>query len=143
MRLVLACSVLVLALVLVACGGSQHEWEGEFTARLEGASASIEKALETTGAGEAKSHDFVAFTDLSRELEFKGELIERLQAPSGCSSVQEKGLDNVRSFGLGMDGIGDPKNFTPVLFTSARYAMTETIAKLERIAREAETCVAR
>jgi len=66
-------SGIVVTLVVAACASTGHSWEDEFTARLEGASGSIEEAAttmrtETSGSGYPE-----VFIPLSQTLGHKAE----------------------------------------------------------------------
>ena len=124
--------------VVSACASVGHTWQDEFTARLEGASASFEEALdelrtETSDIGYPQT-----FIPLARTLSFKAELIEELDPPEGCQAVQEQGLDQVQGFAGDSSVI--PRSMTPELERRLPAILKDEIGNLETLEREAETC---
>src|ERR1700742_1104197 len=93
--------LLATAALAGGCASADHSWRGEFDARLEGASLAMEETLAEAGPNATKAEEFRSYTNLGRELRYKGELIEGLDPPRGCADVQIKGLDHVKSSGLG------------------------------------------
>jgi hypothetical protein len=133
-------ALLAAAVVIVGCASTGHTWQDEFTARLEGASGSIEEARAEVHPQMSFEEDFATFLPLGRTIEFKSELIDELDPPDGCEEVQEKGEHAVGGFAS--FGYDIPKNLTPELEHHIPSIMEEEIAKLEGIEAEAGTCAA-
>src|ERR1700729_2343953 len=113
-KLTFAAPVLVVALVVAACGSTEnHTWQGEFTERLEGASAAVEEKLPELQSSTSEIELFRAGLELGRTLGFKDNLIAELEPPAGCELVQQKGKAEV--FGLASLGGDLFKNMTPEL----------------------------
>ena len=127
------------AIIVAACGGADHSWRGEFDARLEGAGASVEAALTKVGPGATKDEEFQAYASLGRELRYKAELIEGLDAPPGCAEVQPKGLDHVKSSGHSAGEAHGP-DYPNRLLKADRVSLEDEIDVLARIEQDAETC---
>jgi hypothetical protein len=137
---VLITVLVVVAVALVSgCGSTDHSWRGEFDARLEGATASIEETLAEVGPDAAKSEYFQRYPKLSRELKFKSELIEGLLPAHGCSEVQLKGLDHIKSSAL-FTSFVSPPDYPWRMLRGDRVSLESEIHVLARLEREAETC---
>jgi hypothetical protein len=131
-------ALLAVTAVVAACASVGHTWQDEFTARLEGASGSIEEARPEVHPHMSFEEDFETFLPLGRTTEFKSELVDELVPPAGCEEVQEKGEHAVG--GVASLGYDVPKNLTPELEHRIPSILEEEIAKLEGIEHEAETC---
>jgi hypothetical protein len=131
-------ALLAMTAVLVGCASTGHTWQDEFTARLEGASSSIEEVRTEVHPNMSVAEDFQTLPPLSRTIEFKSELIDDLDPPDGCEKVQEKGEHAVGRFAA--FGYSVPRNLTLDLKRRLPAILEEEIAKLEAIEAEAETC---
>lgn len=127
------------AAVIVAGCGADHSWQGEFDARLEGASTSVEEALTRLGPDATKDEEFRDYASLGRELRYKGALIEGLDAPPDCADVQTKGLDHVKRTGLVAAEVHGP-DYPTRLLKADRVSLEGEVRVLARIEWEAETC---
>jgi hypothetical protein len=79
------------ALLVAGCGGTEnHTWQGEFTERLEGASAAVEERLPELQPSAGREEMFIAGLELGRTLGFKLGLIKELDPPAGCEELQQK-----------------------------------------------------
>jgi hypothetical protein len=76
--------------------------------------------------------------ELGRPLEFKSELIGRLDPPAGCEEVQERGRRAVG--GAAQLSATLYKNLTPYLRRKLPAPFEEALATLEEIEREAGSC---
>jgi hypothetical protein len=137
-RAMVVSAVLAVGLALVGCASTDHTWQDEFTARLEGTSRSIEEALAEVHPHMSFEEDFETFPPLGETVEFKAELLKELGPPDGCEEVQEKGEHAVGGFVSLTYQV--PKNLTPQLERRLPSAIQEAIAELEAIEGEAETC---
>jgi hypothetical protein len=138
-KLTFAAAALIVALLVAGCGGTKnHTWQGEFTERLEGASAAIEEKLSELQSTSSEGEIFEAVTRLGRKLEFKAELIDKMSPPGGCEAVQEEG---VRKVGGAAERIYNLyKNLTPHLHRKLPQPLEEEIAELGSVEREAGHC---
>jgi hypothetical protein len=130
--------LIAVTVVAAGCASVGHTWQDEFTARLEGASGALEEALPEARSGSIGASYLRTFYELGYTLEFKGELIEKLDPPEGCEAVQEKGeraVDGLASFTYDV-----PKNLTPTLQKNLPGLIEERVAELEELEGEAETC---
>jgi hypothetical protein len=138
-KLTFAAAALIVALLVAGCGGTKnHTWQGEFTERLEGASAAVEERLPELQPSAGEKEMFIAGLELGRTLWFKKELIAELEPPAGCELVQQKGKAEV--FGLASLGAGLFKNMTPELKSGLPANFEERVEKLEQFEREAAEC---
>jgi hypothetical protein len=134
-----AAAALVVALLIAGCAGTEnHTWQGEFTERLEGASAAIEARLPELQPESSYDELFKAGIRLGQELEFKGELITKLNPPGGCEVVQEGGQRKVT--GTAQFTYDLYKNLTPYLHRELSKDLETRIAELEAVEREAAHC---
>src|ERR1700729_892268 len=90
-------AALIAALLAAGCGGGtkHHTGQGEFTERLEGASAAVEERLPELQPSAGEKTMFIAGLELGRTPWFKKELIAELEPPPGCELVQQKGKAEV------------------------------------------------
>jgi hypothetical protein len=141
-KLTFAAAALVVALLVAGCGGGtkHHTWQGEFTERLEGATAAVEEGRAESQSTSDDDELFRAGLELGRTLEFKDELIAGLSPPSGCELVQQKGKADVH--GLGVLGSGLGENMTPYLESHFPAILKEGVTHLEQLEREAAECAA-
>ena len=129
---------LAVTVVAAACGTTGHSWQDEFTARLEGASASIEEAREGVRGGTNDLGSPEIFLPLSRTLAFKAELIAKLDPPDGCEAVQANGEGRVSTFAGGSATL--PRSMTPQLEANLSRILEIEIEALEALAAKAKTC---
>jgi hypothetical protein len=127
------------ALLVAGCGGTEnHTWQGEFTERLEGASAAVEERLPELQPSAGREKMFIAGLEVGRTIGFKFALIKELDPPAGCEELQQKGMGGVgRLADLGGDLF---KDMTPELERSLPTPFEEDIEKLEEFEREAAHC---
>jgi hypothetical protein len=138
-KLTFALAALIVALLVAGCGGTEnHTWQGEFTERLEGASAAVEERLPELQSSTSEIELFRAGMELGQTLGFKDNLIAELEPPAGCELVQQKGKAEV--FGLASLGGGLFKNMTPELKRRLPRAFEEGVEKLEKFEHEAAHC---
>jgi hypothetical protein len=133
-------AALIVALLAAGCGGGtkHHTWQGEFTERLEGATAAVEERLPELQSTSSEGEILEAVTRLGRKLEFKAELIDKLSPPGGCEAVQEEG---VRKVGGAAERIYNLyKNLTPYLHRKLPQPLEEEIQELGSVEREAGHC---
>jgi hypothetical protein len=126
------------AVVVTACASADHSWRGEFDARLEGASAAMEETLAQTRPNMSEIELAETFYPLGRELLFKSELIDKLDPPKGCETVQEEGRRRVSSASLFASQL--LKNLTPYLKRHLPGDVRETIADLKALEAKSESC---
>ena len=138
-RMGILISLVAVAIAVAGCASADHSWRGEFDARLEGARASVEEALGKVGPNATKAEEFQSYTNLGRELEYKGELIEGLDAPRGCTEVQTKGLDHVKSSGHSASEVHGP-DYPTRLLRADRVSLENEVRVLALVDHEAETC---
>lgn len=132
-------TVLAVGLALVGCASTGHTWEDEFTARLEGADTSVKETLDEVGSDATKAEDFQSYVNLGRELRHEGELVEDLDPPRGCTEVQVKGYDHMKSSGLLASEVHGP-DYPERLLKADRVSLENESRVLARLGREAETC---
>jgi hypothetical protein len=134
-----AAAALVVALLIAGCGGTEnHTWQGEFTERLEGASAAIEARLPELQPSRGRERMDVAGIELGRTLAFKDSLIKELDPDAGCEELQQKGMGRVSRLGdLGGDLF---KDMTPDLEEALPAPFEEGVERLEELARAAAHC---
>jgi len=138
-KLTFAAVALVVALLIAGCGSTEHHtWQGEFTERLEGASAAVEERRAELQSAPDEDELFRMGMELARTLEFKDELIAGLSPPGGCELVQQKGKADVHFLGVLGSGLG--KNMTPYLERRFPAILEEGVEKLEKFEREAAEC---
>lgn len=138
-NLTFAAAAVVGALLVSGCAGTEHHtWQGEFTERLEGASAAVEARLPELQPSAGRNRMDVAGIELARTLGFKDGLIAELDPPAGCEEVQQKGKSEV--FGLAELGGDLFKDMTPELERVLPAPFEEGVEKLEAFEREAEGC---
>jgi hypothetical protein len=133
----------VLGLVAVVaaisgCASEDHTWQGEFDARLEGASRTVEEAREIWSPQMAPSEYLTVLGPLGQTLFFKSELVKELDPPEGCEALQVKGKAAVYQASQLVGAAFN--NMTPQLERYFGRALDETVALLERREREAKTC---
>jgi hypothetical protein len=123
---------------VTACASTDHSWRGELDARLEGASAAIQET--TPKWTPAITYDELLRTSigLARRLEFKSELIAKLDPPKGCETVEEAATKKVA--GLAQRSYVLEKNMTPYLQRHYRGDFAGELAALEELEREAAEC---
>src|ERR1700761_5034806 len=127
------------ALLATGCAGTEdHTWQGEFTERLEGASAAVEERLPELQPSAGEKQMFIAGYELGRTLEFKFALIKELDPPAGCEELQQKGMGVVgRMAALGGDLF---KDMTPELERDLPAPFEEDIKRIEELEPEAAHC---
>jgi hypothetical protein len=79
-----------------------------------------------------------AFYPLGRELAFKSALVDKLNPPAGCETVQEKGVKSIGSSGLFAAQL--QKNLTPFLQKHLPRDVREQIATLRQLEAKSRTC---
>jgi hypothetical protein len=134
----LAFASVAVAIIASGCAGADHTWRGEFDARLEGASAAVERYLPELQSTSSEEGLFLAGMELGRTLWFKTQLITELEPPKGCDLVQQKGKSEV--FGLAELAGGLLKNMTPELKRALPRPFEERVEKLDKFQREAAHC---
>jgi hypothetical protein len=140
-KITFAAAALVVALLVAGCGSTErHTWRGEFTERLEGASAAVEEGRAESQSTSDDDELLRAGLELARTLEFKDELIAGLSPPNGCELVQQKGKADVHVLGVLGSGLGE--NMTPYLKSHFPAIPKEGVAHLEQLEREATECAA-
>ena len=120
------------------CASADHSWRGDFVARLEGASAAMAEAVGEFSPDAKYPEISRAGYRLGHTLQFKHELIRKLDPPAGCLTVQKEGQEEVIS--VGEDFYFLYKNLTPELQRKLPEILEEGTTNLERIEQEAETC---
>jgi hypothetical protein len=130
-------SLIATIVALVGCASEDHTWQGEFTARLEGAAAVIEEVREEAHPNMSQE-EFFELMPLGGPLFFKAELIKELEPPAGCEAVQVKGKAAVS--GAGDLIMGAFENLTPQLERTFSARLEEDIATIEKREREAARC---
>jgi hypothetical protein len=130
---------IALAATIAGCVSVGHTWQDEFTARLEGAGASVEEALTEVGSGTSKAEDFQGYANLGRELGHEGELLEGLDPPRGCTEVQVKGFDHIKSSGHFASEVRAP-DYPERLLKADRVSLENELRVLARLEREAQSC---
>jgi hypothetical protein len=91
-KLTFAAAALIVAILVAGCGGGtkNRTWHGEFTERLEGATAAVEERLPELQPSAGEKTMFIAGYELGRTLEFKDELIAELEPPAGCETFNKR-----------------------------------------------------
>jgi hypothetical protein len=130
--------VVAATIAVSGCASADHSWRGEFVARLEGASAAMEETLAETRPDMSEIELAETVYPLGRELLFKSELIEKLDPPADCATVQEEGAKRVLSSGLFAAQL--LKNLTPYLKRHFPGDVREMIAGLKAVKAKSETC---
>jgi hypothetical protein len=134
-----AAAALIVALLVTGCGGTEnHTWQGEFTERLEGASATVEGAAGELRSSPGQTQALGTVIDLGRKLESKRESIEGLDPPASCEAVQQAGAKMLG--GLAEADYYHYKNGTPTLLRRLPRILKEEIAGIGKIEHEAESC---
>ncbi|HEX3361573.1 MAG TPA: hypothetical protein VHS74_11330 [Solirubrobacterales bacterium] len=138
-KLTFAAAVVVGALLVAGCGGTEnHTWQGEFTERLEGASAAVEERLPELQPSAGREKMFIAGLEIGRTIGFKFALVKELDPPAGCEELQQKGMGMVgRMADLGGDLF---KDMTPELERDLPAPFEEDIERIEEFEREAAHC---
>jgi hypothetical protein len=124
--------------LLTACASTDHSWRGELDARLEGASAAIEETTPKWTPAITTDELLRTSIGLARRLEFKSELIAKLDPPKGCAAVEEAASRKVS--GLAQKSYALEKNMTPYLQRHYRGDFEGEIAALEELEHEAAHC---
>lgn len=137
-RVSIGAALLASTILVTACAGADHTWRGEFDARLEGVSTAIEEKLPELGPSSSEDELVRAGLALGPRLEFKGELIEKLNPPDGCEEVQEEGRRKATGVALSVYDLY--KNLTPYLHRELSKGLERTIAELKTVEREAADC---
>jgi hypothetical protein len=136
-RVAVVASAVLAALIATGCASADHTWRGEFTARLEGASAVVEEVRE-----ELRSHSpeelLTTFERMGEALSFKAELVKKLKPPAGCEAVQVRGKSAVTGAANLVGGY--IKDFGPDPGGRFPVALEEQLALLEKGEREAAHC---
>jgi hypothetical protein len=66
------------------CAGTErHTWQGEFTERLEGATATVEERLPELQPSAGREKMFIAGLEIGRTIGFKFALVKELDPPAG------------------------------------------------------------
>jgi outer membrane murein-binding lipoprotein Lpp len=138
-KLTFAAVAVVGALLVAGCADTEHHtWQGEFTERLEGASAAIEEKAGELRPSSSETQVFRAGIELGWKLEFKRELVEELDPPAACEAVQEAGAKKLSGAAETTYNFG--KNLTPTLHRRLPRILKEEIAAIGEIEHEAESC---
>jgi hypothetical protein len=138
-KLTFVAAMVIGALLVAGCGSTEnHTWQGEFTERLEGASAAVEERLPELQPSEGEKTIFIAGLELDRTLGFKDALIKELDPPAGCEEVQQKSMGQVGRLGA-LGGVLF-KDMTPELERRLPRDFEEGVEKLEKLEREAAEC---
>jgi hypothetical protein len=134
-----AAAAVVGALLVTGCAATEHHtWQGEFTERLEGASAAIEAKLPEMRSGEREDELFRAGSELGRTLESKYELIEKLDPPEGCEAVEQGGRGAIGGTAeLSRDLF---MNLTPYLRRHLHRDIEERLTEMKGVEHEAAHC---
>jgi hypothetical protein len=138
-KLTFVAAALMVALLVAGCGDTEHHtWQGEFTERLEGATATVEDRLPELQPSAGREKMFITGLEIGRTVGFKFELIKELHPPAGCEELQQKGMGMVgRMAGLGGDLF---KDMTPELERDLPALFEEDIARIEEFEPEAAHC---
>lgn len=137
-RASIVAALLAATVLVTACAGADHTWRGEFDARLEGVSAAIEEKLPELSPGSSEEEVVRAGIELGPKLEFKRELIEKLNPPDGCEAVQEEGAKKVSGTALSVYQLY--KNLDPYLHRRLTANLEGVISELEALESEAARC---
>src|ERR1700760_2073484 len=93
--------LVLLGVAVVACASTKdHSWQGEFTERLEGATAAVESGTAELNAESSDVELLRAGIPLAKTLAFKAERIYELSPPSGCEEIEESGAKHVSGLAL-------------------------------------------
>jgi hypothetical protein len=130
---------IALAATIAGCASVGHTWQDEFTARLEGAGTSVEETLTEVGSDASKAEDFEGYVNLGRELGHEGELLGGLDPPRGCTEVQVKGFDHIKSSGHFASEVHGP-DYPERLLKADRASLENEVRVLARLEREAQSC---
>jgi hypothetical protein len=130
--------ILLVAGLLVGCGGGSQSWRDEFTSQVEEVIEStkqVGKATRSaTGPLDLQGH----YGKYTEELFPAKERLEELEsAPSACAAAEKHAFGYVRQLALRSQDISEPKNYTAGLLKNAKADPAETIEKLERDLSEA------
>jgi hypothetical protein len=138
-KLTFVAVVVVIALLVAGCADTEHHtWQGEFTERLEGATATVEERLPELQPSAGREKMFIAGLEIGRTIGFKFALVKELDPPAGCEELQQKGMGRVGSMAaLGGDLF---KDMTPELEKTLPAQFEEDIEKIEEFEREAAHC---
>jgi hypothetical protein len=137
--LTFAAIVVVGALFVAGCGSTEnHTWQGEFTERLEGATAAVEERLPELQPSAGEKKMFIAGYEIGRTVGFKFALVKELDPPPGCEELQQKGMGMVGQMAdLGGDLF---KDMTPELERDLPAPFEEDIERIEEFEPEAAHC---
>jgi hypothetical protein len=138
-KLTFVAAAVVGALLLAGCGRTEnHTWQGEFSERLEGASAAVEARLPELQPSAGLKKMFIAGLEIGRTVGFKLALVKELDPPAGCEELQQKGMGRVGR----MAALGDDlfKDMTPELERDLPAPFEEDIERIEEFEREAAHC---
>jgi hypothetical protein len=133
-------AALIVALLAAGCGGGtkHHTWQGEFTERLEGATAAVEERLPELQPSAGREKMFITGLEIGRTIGFKFALVKELDPPVGCEEQQQKGMGMVgRMAALGGDLF---KDMTPELERDLPAPFEEDIKRIEEFEPEAAHC---
>ncbi len=138
-KLTSAAVALIVALLVAGCGSTEnHTWQGEFTERLEGATAAVEDRLPELQPSAGEKKMFITGLEIGRTVGFKFELVKELDPPPGCEELQQKGMGMVgRMADLGGDLF---KDMTPELERDLPALFEEDIKRIEEFEPEAAHC---
>jgi hypothetical protein len=134
-----AIAVVVAALLVAGCGGTEnHTWQGEFTERLERASAAVEEAAGELRLNPDQTQGLDTLIGLGRKLDSERKSVRRLDPPAECEGVQKAGAKELNQ--LAYETFLHYKNGTPYLLRHLPGTLKEEIAGIGKIEHEAESC---
>jgi hypothetical protein len=134
-----AAAVVEAALLVAGCGGTEnHTWQGEFTERLEGASAAVEEAAGELRLNPDQTQGLDTLIGLGRKLDSERKSVRRLDPPAECEGVQKAGAKELNQ--LAYETFLHYKNGTPYLLRHLPGTLKEEIAGIGKIEHEAESC---
>jgi hypothetical protein len=132
-------AALVGVLLVTGCAGTKnHTWQGEFTERLEGASAAVEEAAGELRLNPDQTQGLDTLIGLGRKLDSERKSVRRLDPPAACEGVQKAGAKELNQ--LAYETFLHYKNGTPYLLRHLPGPMKEEIAGIGKIEHEAESC---
>ncbi len=133
-------AALIVALLAAGCVGDtkDHTWQGEFTERLEEASAAVEEAAGELRLIPDQTQGLETLIGLGRKLDSERKSVRRLDPPAACEGVQKAGAKELNQ--LAYETFLHYKNGTPYLLRHLPGPMKEEIAGIGKIEHGAESC---
>jgi hypothetical protein len=130
--------LMLLGASVAGCASENHTWQGEFDARLEGATGTLEEAIDEANPQMSPGEYFTTFRRPANKLFFKSQLIKNLDPPVGCEALQVKGGAAV--YGAA-ERLGTAfKDLTPMMERDFRAGLEAELARMEKLEREAGSC---